>query len=92
MEDIKVNFEKNSATALKNANLQRALKNAIDQFRNVRGKAVGEFEEWEQLRASARRIKEWTIGQLDEYLEMLEANVIKAGGTVHWARNCPLGK
>lgn len=85
MEDIKVNFEKNSATALKNANLQRALKNAIDQFRNVRGKAVGEFEEWEQLRASARRIKEWTIGQLDEYLEMLEANVIKAGGTVHWA-------
>jgi len=85
MEDIKVNFEKKSATALKNANLQRALKNAIDQFRNVRGKAVGEFEEWEQLRASARRIKEWTIGQLDEYLEMLEANVIKAGGTVHWA-------
>jgi len=85
MEDIKVNFEKNSATALKNANLQRALRNAIDQFRNVRGKAVGEFEEWEQLRASARRMKEWTIGQLDEYLEMLEANVIKAGGTVHWA-------
>ncbi len=87
MEDIKVNFEKNSTTALKNANLQRALKNAIDQFRNVRGKAVGEFEEWEQLRASARRIKEWTIGQLDEYLEMLEANVIKAGGTVHWAND-----
>ncbi len=85
MENMKVKFEKNSAIALKNPNLQRALKKAIDQFRNIRWRAVREFEEWDNLRASARKIKEWTIGHLDEYLEMLEANVEKTGGTVHWA-------
>jgi L-lactate dehydrogenase complex protein LldF len=85
MKKFKLNFEKDSAIALKNLKLQRALGNAIDQFRNVRSRAIKEFQEWEHLRTSARRIKEWTIGHLDEYLEILEANVIEAGGTVHWA-------
>lgn len=85
MENIKLSFEKDSSIALKNLKLQRALNKAIDQFRNVRWRAVREFQDWERLRVSARRIKEWTIDHLDEYLEMLEANVINAGGNVHWA-------
>jgi L-lactate dehydrogenase complex protein LldF len=87
MYNVKVNFQKNSVDALKNQSLQNALKRAIDHFMNVRRKAVREFDDWEHLRLKARRIKENTIEHLDYYLEMLEANIIKAGGVVHWAED-----
>lgn len=90
METKKLRFEKDSEVALKNQNLQKALRNATDRFRIVREKAMrekatSEFGEWENLRTKAREIKKNTIEHLNQYLEIFEENVIKAGGTVHWA-------
>jgi L-lactate dehydrogenase complex protein LldF len=80
-------FEKDSLVALKNQNLQNALRNATDRFRTVREKATGEIEGWENLRSEAREIKKNTIEHLDHYLEILEENITEAGGTVHWAKD-----
>jgi L-lactate dehydrogenase complex protein LldF len=38
-----------------------------------------------QLRDHAKHIKEHTLAHLDQYLEQLEASVVKLGGHVHWA-------
>jgi L-lactate dehydrogenase complex protein LldF len=87
METKKLRFEKDSEVALKNQNLQKALRNATDRFRTVRETATSEFDEWESLRTKAREIKKNTIEHLDQYLETLEEKVIKAGGTVHWVKD-----
>ncbi len=87
METKKLRFGRDSASAIRNQNLQRALKNATDRFRTVREKATGEIKNWENLREKARGIKQDTIEHLDQYLEILEENVTKAGGNVHWAKD-----
>ena len=87
MKAKKLKFEKDSADALKNQNLQKALRNATDRFRTVREKATGEIKDWENLRRRAREIKKDTIEHLDQHLEILEENITKAGGTVHWAKD-----
>ncbi len=87
METKRLRFERDSASALKNQKLQGALRNATDRFRTVREKATGEIKDWENLRIKAREIKKHTVEHLDQYLEILEENIMKAGGTVHWAKD-----
>ncbi len=83
----KVNFEKDSARAVEDKKLQRALINVTNRFRSARNKASAEVPGWEELRSRGREIKKETIENLDRYLLMLEKNVEKAGGHVHWARD-----
>jgi L-lactate dehydrogenase complex protein LldF len=52
-----------------------------------RDRASGTVREWEALRDSASKIKEHTLGQLDEYLEAFEARATENGIRVHWARD-----
>jgi L-lactate dehydrogenase complex protein LldF len=80
-------FKKDSDRALKNEKLQKALRYTTDRFRERRKSAVAAMDNWEDLRSLAREIKEETISNLDNYLELLEQNVVKAGGTVHWAED-----
>jgi len=87
METKKLEFKKESSIALTNQNLRKALRNTTDRFRAARKRASEEFKEFENLRDQAREIKKEAIENLDKYLEMLEGNVIKAGGNVHWARD-----
>src|SRR5579885_1864049 len=87
MKTKRLRFERDSASALKNQKLQGALRNATDRFRTVREKATGEIKGWENLRIKAREIKKHTVEHLDQYLEILEENIMKAGGTVHWAKD-----
>ncbi len=87
MEAKTLKFERASAPALKNQNLQKALKNATDRFRTLREKATSKFDGWENLRTRASAIKKATIEHLDRYLEILEANLTKSGGIVHWAKD-----
>lgn len=82
-----VRFEKDSEKAIQNKPLQKALVNVTDRFRSARTKASTEVSEWEELRTRAREIKKATIENLDTYLTMLEENVSKAGGVVHWAKD-----
>src|SRR5438309_10286807 len=50
---------------------------------NRRGYAA--LADSDALRDHAKRIKEHTLAHLDQYLEQLEASVVRAGGQVHWA-------
>jgi L-lactate dehydrogenase complex protein LldF len=52
-----------------------------------RDRASRTVPEWEALREAASRIKEHTLGQLDEYLEEFERNAQANGVQVHWARD-----
>ena len=78
-------FKKNSEQALLDTQLQSALDKAGSGFIERRRAAMAALPEFEQLRASARQIKEHTLSRLDEYLLQFEQQVVANGGQVHWA-------
>lgn len=55
--------------------------------RQKRDRMADEVPEWEQLRQMASDIKRHTITHLDRYLEQFEANAVKNGAVVHWAKD-----
>lgn len=79
-------FKENSASALADAQLQKALGNVRTGFIDKRRKAIDALPEFELLRDRARAIKDHTLAHLDLYLEAYEAKVKEAGGHVHWAQ------
>lgn len=78
-------FIQDSTTAVQNKILQSRLR-VLTSFTVKRDAAFRELENGEALRDRAREIKQETISNLDSYLTELEANILKLGGTVHWAR------
>jgi L-lactate dehydrogenase complex protein LldF len=77
-------FKENAHHALVNPGLQKALARSGPSFIARRAAAVAALPEFEQLRDTARDIKNHTLTHLDFYLEAYEAKVIASGGTVHW--------
>jgi L-lactate dehydrogenase complex protein LldF len=77
-------FKENSARALANPGLQKALGTAKGAFLQRRATAVANLPEFEQLRDIGRDIKNHTLANLDFYLEAYEEKVLAAGGKVHW--------
>lgn len=55
--------------------------------REKRDKASKKFANWEQLRETASQIKDNVLSNLDQYLIQFEANALKNGITVHWAKD-----
>lgn len=53
--------------------------------RSKRDKAASTVPEWEELRETASRIKQYTLAHLADLLEQFEANALKNGIQVHWA-------
>jgi L-lactate dehydrogenase complex protein LldF len=72
---------------LGNAQLRHNVRHATDVIRARRAHAVGETPDWQQLRDSARAIKDHVLRHLDTYLEQFETACTAAGGKVHWARD-----
>lgn len=79
-------FKKNASDALKDAQLQGALKHVRKNFIDKRQLAAEKLPEFEALRDSARDIKDHVLENLDVYLEEFEARVVAQGGHVHWAK------
>ncbi len=79
-------FKTNAEKALLDTQLQRALNKAGTGFIDKRQAAMDALPEFEALRTTARRIKEHTLSQLDDYLLQFEQQVEANGGQVHWAR------
>ena len=73
--------------ALADPQLRRNLGKATSTIRAKRAAAVAELPDWEALRDAGAAIKARALATLPEQLERLEANVIRAGGSVHWARD-----
>ncbi|MGB5064522.1 MAG: LutB/LldF family L-lactate oxidation iron-sulfur protein [Candidatus Competibacter sp.] len=80
-------FKSNASAALRDAALQRALKNLKAGFPGKRAAAIAKLPEFDQLRAAGRDLKNHVLEHLDFYLERFEAKVIEHGGQVHWARD-----
>ncbi|SFD97082.1 L-lactate dehydrogenase complex protein LldF, partial [Actinacidiphila alni] len=78
-------FPKAAAASTKDTQLRANLTHATHTIRDKRAKAIGELEDWPQLRAAGAAVKDHTLRHLDHYLLQLEASVTAAGGTVHWA-------
>lgn len=78
-------FPQAAKQLLGNAQLRRNVRRATDTIRNKRAKVVSEMPDWEQLRESARAIKQNVLRNLGPYLEQFEAACAAAGGHVHWA-------
>src|ERR1700679_3458539 len=77
-------FKQNARRALDDAGLQRALARSGSSFIARRADAVARLPEFEQLRDTARDIKNHTLAHLDFYLEEYEARLLAAGGKLHW--------
>jgi L-lactate dehydrogenase complex protein LldF len=78
-------FNANAHVALKNPDLQSALRVARVGFVGKRAKARALVPEFDALRDAARDVKDHVLAHLDLYLEDYERKVIASGGHVHWA-------
>ena len=85
MEIQSPQFKQKARKAIADEQLQRAMGKAKIGFVGKRKKAVDALPEFEDLRSSARAIKDHTLEHLDLYLEAYERKVIASGGQVHWA-------
>ncbi|WP_017574695.1 lactate utilization protein B [Nocardiopsis kunsanensis] len=78
-------FPEAARAAVEDSQLRHNLHKATHTIRDKRGQAVGELDDWAELRSEGAAIKEHTLRHLDRYLEQVEESVQRAGGTVHWA-------
>lgn len=82
------NFIANAHEALGDKNLQTQLSRITREgFQQKRKDAKDRLDEFDILRDRAKEIKTNVLENLDSYLEIFEANVIAAGGKVHWAQS-----
>lgn len=81
-------FQENARKALDDTRLQAQMARTIkDGFQQKRLKGMSRLPEYEALRNAAWDLKNHVLDHLDAYLLRFEAEVIKAGGQVHWARD-----
>jgi L-lactate dehydrogenase complex protein LldF len=74
-----------TAQALADPPLQAALVRLTDTLMAANRRGYAAMSDSSDLRDHAKRIKEHTLAHLDQYLEQLEASVVRAGGHVHYA-------
>ncbi len=82
-----VTFHDRVDDALRNQILHTALDRATGRFQSLRANALAELQDADVVRDRARLIRAHTLSKLDTYLEQFVANVEKAGGHVHFARD-----
>lgn len=78
-------FPQGAKVALANPQLRRNLSKATQTIRQKRNLRVSELDTWEELRLAGEAIKVEALTNLHELLAKFEANVVAAGGHVHWA-------
>jgi L-lactate dehydrogenase complex protein LldF len=80
-------FPQAARSELANPQLRANLAKATTTIRAKRARVVAELPDWEELRDAGAAIKARAMATLPEQLELLERNVVEAGGVVHWARD-----
>lgn len=71
--------------ALADPPLQAALVRLTDTLMAANRRGYASLGDSSDLREHAKRIKEHTLAHLDQYLEQLEASVVRNGGRLHYA-------
>ena len=79
------NFDTKSKETLLDPQIQKNLSGLYGGFHSARIKASSDTIDWEELQTKGREIKKHVINHLDQYLELLESNVISSGGNVYFA-------
>ena len=90
MAEVKTQaFIPSSRLALKNPQLQQALKRAGTGFDGARRAAINDVgsDNWELWREEARQIKIHALDNLDYYLDLLVEKITQNGGEVHFAKD-----
>ncbi|MDA1174776.1 MAG: (Fe-S)-binding protein, partial [Chloroflexi bacterium] len=91
MPEVKTSrFKSESVKALANDNIQRALGAPFAHFVDGRKSAIDADyteESWESMRDRAAATKAHTIERLDYYLDLVDKNVRRNGGHVHFAND-----
>lgn len=80
------NFRKKAIETLNNPSVQHNLGELYNGFHYNRLAAAAATDSWTDIQAKGRAIKAHVIDNLDHYLSMVETNIQKAGGVVHFAR------
>ncbi len=78
-------FAGNAHAALRDANLQHALRRVGPGFINRRRQAIAQLDDFESLRRDATAIRNTALENLGDYLQQFEQAVTAEGGQVHWA-------
>jgi hypothetical protein len=65
-------FPEAAKASTKDQRLRANLRHATHTIRDKRARAVGELDDWAQLREAGKRIKDHTLRHLDTYLLQLE--------------------
>jgi L-lactate dehydrogenase complex protein LldF len=82
-----VDHARNALVFLEDETREHAFDKLIWGLRERRDAAARDVPEWEQLRDLASQIKEHTLSNLAQYLELFEERAIRNGVHVHWARD-----
>jgi len=78
-------FKSNVKRALADPTLKIALNRTTSLLQSRRAQVIADFPEYAAARATAEKIKDHTLANLDHYLAEFERNAIASGATVHWA-------
>lgn len=81
-----INFYERVEDALQDTQLHTALGIGTNRFVTGRNKMFATLPEGDALRDHARRIRGYTIANLDRYLTQFAENVEQLGGHVYWAQ------
>ncbi|HXG48512.1 MAG TPA: LutB/LldF family L-lactate oxidation iron-sulfur protein [Methylomirabilota bacterium] len=80
-------FEQDAARVAADAPLRAFLQRTLLKYQETRAKQQASFQDWPAARQAAAEAKWEAINHLDQYLEQFEANLIRRGAQVHWARH-----
>ena len=69
------------------SNIAQAVGSAASRVMGNRNLRVAELEDWETMRNAACNLRNHTLLNLDYYLNLVDQQVTKAGGHVHWAKD-----
>jgi len=78
-------FRARARKSLKDDQLRRNFRTAMDSLMSKRAVAFSDADERERLREMGNRIRARALSKLPELLERLETNLTRNGVKVHWA-------
>jgi L-lactate dehydrogenase complex protein LldF len=86
---MSLEFDRKIEQTLADSRLQQAIYNATGRFKQARLNVIAPdvLPDYQELRAQANRLKQYTLDHLDQYLEQFERNVEAHGGHVIFAQD-----
>jgi L-lactate dehydrogenase complex protein LldF len=80
-------FKAAAAQKLGDEQLFRALSGLRNRMVGGRAIAIQELDNFEEIRDAAARLRDFTLANLDYFLELFERNATARGAQVHWAED-----